>query len=122
MFCRNCGAQIDDAAAVCPNCGVATNANPAPYYGGAAPAPAQSNGLAIAGFVLSLLGFNVIALILSAVGLAQSKKLNGNGKGLAIAGIVISSISVVGFIILLIVLVGGAAAAASTFAAVGLLA
>lgn len=23
MFCKNCGAQIDDEAVVCPNCGVA---------------------------------------------------------------------------------------------------
>ena len=25
MFCRNCGAQIDDRAEICPKCGVRVN-------------------------------------------------------------------------------------------------
>lgn len=25
MFCKNCGKEIDDKAAVCPHCGVAQN-------------------------------------------------------------------------------------------------
>lgn len=29
MFCKNCGTQIDDNAAFCPNCGQAANAQPA---------------------------------------------------------------------------------------------
>ncbi len=29
MFCKNCGAEIDNNAAVCPQCGVATAAAPA---------------------------------------------------------------------------------------------
>ena len=28
-YCKNCGAQIDDQAAVCPSCGVAQNNTPA---------------------------------------------------------------------------------------------
>ncbi|WP_291648053.1 zinc ribbon domain-containing protein [Clostridium sp.] len=28
MFCKNCGKEIDDKAAVCIHCGVATNATP----------------------------------------------------------------------------------------------
>ena len=28
-YCKNCGQQIDNQAAICPNCGVAQNAMPA---------------------------------------------------------------------------------------------
>lgn len=30
MFCKNCGKQIPDDAAFCPNCGAATNVVPPP--------------------------------------------------------------------------------------------
>ena len=47
-FCRNCGAQIDDYAAVCPECGAS--------QGGARnTAPVVDNG----GFLWGLLGFCV---------------------------------------------------------------
>lgn len=98
MFCKNCGKEIDDGAVVCPNCGVATE-NMAKNT---APVATQKNSMALAGFILALLGFNVIALILSIVGLTNSKKpeFAGDGKGFAIAGIVISSIYIAIFIIL----------------------
>lgn len=98
MFCKNCGKEIDDGAVVCPNCGVATE-NMAKST---APVATQKNSMALAGFILALLGFNLIALILSIVGLTNSKKpeFNGDGRGFAIAGIVISSIYLVVFIIL----------------------
>ena len=33
-FCKNCGRQIDDRAAICPVCGVAQNNTPAPVDNG----------------------------------------------------------------------------------------
>lgn len=51
----------------------------------------NSNSLAIIGFVLSFL-VPIAGLILSILGLKKSKELNGNGRGFAIAGIIISSI------------------------------
>jgi len=63
-----------------------------------------SNGIAIAGFVTSLVSFFaccgcgflwIVSLILSIVGAVKSKKVGGKGKGLAIAGIIISSIQAV---------------------------
>ncbi len=50
-----------------------------------------TNGLAIAGFVLAFF-MPLVGLVLSIVGLTQIKKRHQNGEGLAIAGIVISSI------------------------------
>lgn len=62
----------------------------------------STNGLAIAGFVVSLCSLlinfggivGLVGTILSAVGLAQVKT-KGTGKGLAIAGLIIGIISIV---------------------------
>jgi len=51
----------------------------------------STNGLAIAGFVCSFF-FQILGLIFSIIGLVQIKKTGENGKGLAIAGIIISSV------------------------------
>ncbi len=59
--------------------------------------PTKKRTLSTAGFICSLCGFltcgitSVVGLILSIIGLSESKK-NGKSDGLAIAGIVISSI------------------------------
>jgi thiol:disulfide interchange protein len=55
-----------------------------------------TNGLAVSGFVLSIIGCGFpIGLILSSIALGQFKKNpNQKGKGLAIAGVVLGSISI----------------------------
>jgi hypothetical protein len=75
-------------------------------------APQKTNGFAITGFVLSLLGCTgVLGLIFSAISLNQFKKNpNQGGKGLAIAGLVIGILDVIGIVIYWIVV----AAAVST--------
>ena len=91
MFCKNCGKEIDDNATVCIHCGVPTaNAQQQPVVTGN-----KTNGLAIAGLVLSILFWtSLIGLILSIVGLQKSKteEYNGSGRGVAIAGIVIGAV------------------------------
>ena len=52
------------------------------------------NGMAIAGLVLAFF-FPLVGLILSCLGLKQSKTMDDEGKGISIAGIVISSIGLV---------------------------
>ena len=52
------------------------------------------HGLGIAGFILSLVGVQPLALIFSIIGLVVGKR-NGNKTGLAIAGLVISIVSMV---------------------------
>lgn len=63
-----------------------------------------TNGMAITGFVLAFF-LPLIGLILSIVGLSQLKKKNQSGKGLAIAGIVISSVMMLLFIPIMLLLV-----------------
>ncbi len=59
------------------------------------PAPESSNGMAIAGFVCSFF-FPLLGIIFSAIGLSRANKsVSKKGKGLAIAGLIISIVMVV---------------------------
>lgn len=83
---------------------------PAPVSAQTAPAE-KWNVLSIVGFVLSLLSFNVIAVVLGFIGLNQVKKTGERGRGLAIAAIIIGFATIVFWIIAIVVL--GSLAAAS---------
>lgn len=124
-FCTNCGQELIEGAKTCGNCGASVEdknvtVKATPESGNTTTvnvntAQGQTNGMAIAGFVVSLVStilccgaFNIVSLVLSIVGLTQAKNYNGNGKGLAIAGIVISCIFIFLFIILFAIgFVGG---------------
>ncbi|MCR5529099.1 MAG: zinc-ribbon domain-containing protein [Saccharofermentans sp.] len=124
--CSNCGFDNDDSSKFCVGCGavlpeavapVATPVAPAPQVKvEAAPsqqvapraaAPSKTSGLCIAGFVVSLISIPligipaIIGLILSICGLGAANKKNLKGKGFAIAGIVISILA--GLFFLLVV-------------------
>jgi hypothetical protein len=80
---------------------------PAPAPVPAPSAPAEKwNVLSIVGFVLSIIGFNIVAIVLGFIGLSQVKKTGERGRGLAIAAIIIGFASIVIGIILTIVFVG----------------
>lgn len=111
-FCSKCGRELSEKDVFCPGCGEkvqsALKKMDEKTTSSSNSSSKSSNGMAIAGFVISLVSavlccgiFNSIGLIFSIVGLVQAKKYNGNGKGFAIAGIVIS-----GIIVLLYLLVG----------------
>ena len=62
----------------------------------------ETNVLAIVGFILSFFTA-LIGLIISAVALHKAKtEYGGNGKGLAIAGIVIGSLEVVAVVLIVV--------------------
>lgn len=93
MYCQNCGKDIDDKAIVCPHCGVATGKN---YV-----SEDTSNTLALVGFIMSFF-FTIVGLICSILGYKKSAELGGKGKGLAMAGIIISAVSIVISVIILV--------------------
>ena len=117
-FCTNCGKEVPEGNNACSNCGTMLNgaaAAPAQQTVVVNAQPAQGNGMAPAGFIVSLVSsilccgsFNLISLILSIVGLVKSKEVGGKGKGLAIAGIIISAL---GLILLILLTIFGYAAA-----------
>ena len=125
MFCKECGCKLDDGSDFCPNCGkkIERSAERAQAEdisimktndeNRTQPADARKiepkgvNGLAIAGFVVSLLSLglgyfyaiaSVIGLILSAVSMGMRKKY-ASCNGLGIAGLVIGIISTVIWVI-----------------------
>lgn len=107
-FCTECGKELNDSAYICPNCGVkavgpVSAGTPAVNTG-------KTNGMAIAGFILSFFA-PLVGLILSIVGLNQCKKSGENGSGLALAGIIISVVAMLLAIIVIIVAVIAAAEA-----------
>lgn len=70
------------------------------------------NGMAIAGLVLAFF-FPLVGLILSCLGLKQSKTMDDEGKGISIAGIVISSLGLVVYLALIIYAIIAAAMVAT---------
>ncbi len=85
MYCENCGRDIDDRAVICPHCGVATGRRDVQTV-------SQGNVLAIVGFVFSFL-IALVGLICSIIGYKKAKNEGAPYGGLALAGIIISSIS-----------------------------
>ncbi len=94
MFCKNCGAQIDDKAVVCPHCGVAVNnsivADDAP-----------SGGFAVLCFF-----FPIVGLILYLVWHENRPlKARSCGKG-AIIGVCVNVLLVILSVVLSVVFYG----------------
>ena len=89
MFCKNCGKEIDDKASICIHCGVAVEKKSE---------NTETNVLAIVGFVLSFF-IALAGLICSIIGYKRAPQFGGKGKNFALAGIIISIVSMVlGFI------------------------
>jgi Domain of unknown function (DUF4190) len=80
---------------------------PGPVYAGQPPAENGTNGFAVASFILGLLGLVTPAVILSIIfgiiALAQIGKRPQRGKGLAIAGLILSFVWIVVLVVLIAV-------------------
>lgn len=100
-FCSNCGNEVVDEAVICSKCGVSVSQNTAVSNNN----NGTSNGMATAGFILSFF-VPLLGLIFSILGLKKVKETN-KGKGLSIAGIIISSIAL--FITLISVIIASVA-------------
>ncbi len=83
-----------------------------PVQRGYAPPPVRrTNGLAIASFVLGLLGFGLLPVIFGHVALGQIRRDGDGGAGFAIAGLVLGYLvlasAIVAVVIVLIAVGGG---------------
>lgn len=90
MYCPKCGSSVDGKAAFCPYCGMPLKDVPPAY----ASPDRGSNTCALLGLILSFL-VPVIGFILSIVGLHRANSLDGDGRGFAIGGLVVSVIEIV---------------------------
>lgn len=104
MFCPKCGNTVNEDATFCPVCGAALKgeAQPAPQ-----PTPAYapvrgSNTMAILGLVFAFI-MPILGLIFSILGLNKAKEMQGEGHGLALAGLIISIVEMAISLIVIIV-------------------
>lgn len=105
MYCKKCGAQIDDDAYVCIHCGTLVNEQSketAFAQNGAVQTGKKTNGMAIAGFVCSFF-FALLGLIFSIIGMKQCKERGEDGYGLAKAGKIISIVNIALSIFIIII-------------------
>ena len=95
-FCTNCGTKLENG--ICKNCVVSNKKNIPAIVGfcfGAASIP-----------MAPLMILSPIFLILSIIGLKKSKKCNGNGKEISIAGIILNSFGFLVFIFFMFIFIG----------------
>lgn len=106
MYCHNCGTEINDKAVLCVHCGVATNKS---SEESSEQRIKDSGAYGIWGFILAILSLvlpvayidiviGIGAFIISIIGVTGNK----SKKGLAIAGIVVSIIAIIGALVLLV--------------------
>ena len=69
------------------------------------PQPSRANAFAILGFIFAFV-ISPLGLIFSIIGLAKAKKMGGKQKGLAVAGLIISIISILITVIYITLLAG----------------
>lgn len=127
-FCAKCGNEIQDNVNICDKCGSEVNSSQqTTIINQTVVSKEKSNGCAIAGMVIGIIdiifggGLWLIGLILSIVGLSKSSKMNGSGKGQAIAGLIINIIGLLEFLIIFIsillpfflIIIGAAGSAAA---------
>ena len=95
-FCTNCGAELNDEQDICVKCGkMVKKSNNSSNE--------NKNTMAITGFVIAIVSLflnfgglvGLAATRCSGIGLSKSKEFDGNGKGLAIAGLVIGILSII---------------------------
>ena len=99
--CKHCGAQLADDDTYCYFCGAnleeeteKVEAKPFDSYGdnynnNYVHYHNQTNTLAVVGFVMAFLS-PIVGLVLSILGLNRAKMMNGLGRKMAVAGIIVA--------------------------------
>lgn len=112
MFCSHCGKELDDRAVICPRCGI-----PVKDLELQQPKEKKLNVFSLIGFILSIffwvtyVGFlaSLSGFIFSCIGVSQCNKEPNlyKGKGFGVAGIVISILPLILYVLVVILLIFG---------------
>ena len=100
MFCRKCGQEILDEAAICIHCGCSTQANT--IENGDAP----STGMAVLGFFIPLAGFIIWIMHLDTKPLLAKSAGKGALAGIITCGI-LTALLVIFYFVFIFALIGG---------------
>lgn len=88
-----------------------------PTYGGyPSPAGQSTDGVSVTALVTGLLQLNVVALVLGIVGLNRVRRTGNQGRGMAIAGIVLGGLQTLAIIVVVVLFVGLGVRAAGDWA------
>jgi hypothetical protein len=82
------------------------------YYPGLGyppPQPPGTNGFAIAALIFGIIGGALLGYIFGFIALSQTKRTGQNGRGLAIAGLILSAMWTVGIILLIVLAIATSA-------------
>ena len=127
MYCKKCGRKLEEGLEVCPFCGA--DIKTGKVFGEkevkvkeekkkkirTMPLKKGSSLYSVFGFVFSILGIvplpligTILGLVLSSIGLHETRKTNANASGLGVAGLIISLICLILYIcaITVIILMG----------------
>lgn len=117
MYCSKCGAKINEGELYCSKCGAPVEKCEEEVIDAQVVTKTDSNinsnssnnestlpmdSFAIPGFVLSLCGLALFGLIFSSISYSRIQKGLSRGRGFALAGVIISSVSLL-FVILYII-------------------
>lgn len=115
--CQYCGTMVPEDTQICPVCNQEAGGKQVETVPTEKPVPVKPNVFALISLILSCVNMifaipgaflcippvgSIVSLVLGIIGAKKSKKLEGKGKGLSIAGIILSIISIVFFVIGLI--------------------
>ncbi len=121
LSCARCGAQNPNDSQFCQNCGSSLSVRESAQLSVKSPSSSntitisekRTSGFAIASLVLGILGWtfipivsSIIAIIFGAIGISRTKPgSNIQGRGMAIAGLVLGSVALfIGIIIIAVII------------------
>lgn len=101
MFCKNCGAEIDEKAFCCPKCGVLTDERKGDVAAATNEKDAPNGGFAVLGFFIPVIGL-ILWLTWKATLPLKAKSC---GKG-ALIGVITNVVFIVLYVIIMVVGLG----------------
>ncbi len=120
MFCPHCGKELDDRAVICPHCGI-----PIKDLELQQPKEKKLNGFSLLGFIMSFFFWvtyigslaSLLGLIFSCIGVSQCNKEPNlyKGKGFGVAGIIISILPLIFYVLMIILLILGISSIVAPF-------